>query len=304
MATQREQNHKDVKAGKDIEDSITAENAQVKPKKVHLQDSAKEKAQQKTNDTLTKVQQALKTTQAKLKLERKARAKAEKALAEAEKALKAARLNTDQEHQVQIRRISFVVRLIIGEHGKPLRTEIEQVETSRKQNFLGLDGERLVAFMKAYINPIIIPEDLVETESSLEGLTTLQSGLNSSKSGLIVSDVQVFQVEDPDNSTLFIPQNEPFIIQVRFLIQGSEAKTLIFKESKFKIKVYANEIFTGKSMLIRTYSAAPIRNILEYTAPVEMHGLSPGLYRLSTIIILQTTPILAGFYGKTIIHVV
>lgn len=304
MATQRERKHKEVKAQPDIQDSTAAEQAKVKAKEARARGSAKKKAQQKTVDPLAKAHKALKATQAKLKHERKARAEAEKALAEAEKALKTARLKTDQEHHVKIRRISFVVRLIVGEHGKPLRTEIEQVESSRKQNFLGLDGERLVAFMKAYIDPIIIPKDAFDTVSSLEGLTTPQSGLISSKSSLIVSDVQVFRMEDLDNSTLYIPPNEPFIMQVRFLIQGLEAKTLTAKESSFKLKVYANEIFTGKSKLLRTYSATPIRNMLEYTAPVEVHGLSPGIYRLFTIILLHTTPIFAGFYGKTIIQVV
>ena len=117
----------------------------------------KEKIRQKSDEPLTKIQTALKAAQTEVKRERKARIQAEKALTEARKELAVIQLEAEQEHQVQIKRVSFVVRLIFDEHAQLGRTEIEHVSSSRKQNFLSLDGEQLVAFMKACINPVIIP---------------------------------------------------------------------------------------------------------------------------------------------------
>jgi hypothetical protein len=116
-------------------------------------DKAKERAELKSAEPLAKFQQAVRAAQAEVKRERRARIQAEKALTEAREKLAAARLEAEQEPQAQIRRVSFVVRLILDDHGQFRRTEIEHVASSRKQNFLNLDGERLVAFMKACTTP-------------------------------------------------------------------------------------------------------------------------------------------------------
>jgi len=126
---------------------------------------AKGRARPKFDEPLAKVQKALRATQAEVKRERQARIKAEKALIETREELAAARLEAEWESQAQRRRVSFVVRLTLDEHGQFGRTEIEHVSSSRKQNFLSLDGERLVEFMKACFSPIIIPEDAIPTEA-------------------------------------------------------------------------------------------------------------------------------------------
>lgn len=125
--------------------------------------SAKETARENSDGSLKKIQKALRAAQAELKRERQARIQAEKALIEARKELAAIRLELEQDHQLQIRRVSFVVRLIFDEHGKLGRTEIEHVSSRRKRNLLRLDGEQLVAFMKACISPVIMLEDTNST---------------------------------------------------------------------------------------------------------------------------------------------
>lgn len=125
--------------------------------------SAKETARENSDITLNKIQKALRAAQAELKRERQARIQAEKALIEARKELSAIRLELEQGDQIQIRRVSFVVRLIFDEHGKLGRTEIEHVSSSRKRNFLRLDGEQFVAFMKACIGQVSMLEDTKST---------------------------------------------------------------------------------------------------------------------------------------------
>lgn len=126
--------------------------------------SAKETARENSDITLKKIQKALRVAQAELRRERHTRIQAEKALIEAQKELATIRLELEQAHHIQKRRISFVVRLFFDEHGKLGRTEIEHVSSGKKQNFLSLDGDLLVAFMKACINPETIPEDAISTK--------------------------------------------------------------------------------------------------------------------------------------------
>lgn len=125
--------------------------------------SARETARENSDRSLKKIQKALRAAQAELRRERQARIQAERALIEARNELAAIRWELEQDNQIQIRRVSFVVRLILDEHGKLGRTEIEHVSSSRKRNFLRLDGEQLEAFMKACISPVSMLEDTNST---------------------------------------------------------------------------------------------------------------------------------------------
>jgi hypothetical protein len=300
MAGQRDRKRKELVAQPDKETTVATEKAKVKAKRALARGKVKERARLKSDEALAKVQEALRAAQAKVKLERQARAKAEKALTEAQEAVAAARLKAEQELQAPIRRISFVVRLMVDEHGQPQRTEIEQVEGNRKQSFLGLDGERLVAFMKAYITPVIISEPAAPFPEMVEAPPP---GPLKPKTSLMVSNVQVFRLGDPDFVTLILTSEERFIVQARFVIHGPEARSLTTQDSSIQMKIYANEVISGKSQLLTTYSEKLIRDVLVYTVPVEVPGLPSGLYRLFTAVKLNTPVKIAGFYGKTIIHV-
>lgn len=128
------------------------------------QPKVKERVRLKSDESVSEVQKALRAAQAEIKRERKARIQAEKALTEAQEKLADARLEVERNPQSQTRRISFVVRLTLDEQGQYERTEIEHVLSGRKQNFLNLDGDLLVAFMKACVTPETSPEDAVSTK--------------------------------------------------------------------------------------------------------------------------------------------
>jgi len=297
MAAQRSPKRKKLAAKPGKETTIAIEKAKVEAK-------ADEKAKPKSKESLTEAQKALRAAQAAVKGERRARIKAEMALTEAQEDLVAARLEVEQGRQARIRRVSFVVRLTVGEHGQLQRTEIEHVSSSRKQNFLSLDGERLVAFMKACISPTIIPEHAIPAAPSPEKVGAPTPGFLGPKSSLIVSDVQVFRPRAPDFMTLILTPEEPFVVQARFQLKNFEAPFLAVQEFSYEMKVYANAVTSGKSKLLTTYQARLIQDVLEYVAPAEVPGLSPDLYRLFTVITLRAPIKMAGFYGKTIIHVI
>jgi len=305
MAAQRSLKRKKIAAKPKRDTTVTKEKSKVNAESATNRAKVKERAKPRSDEPLPVVHEALRAAQEEVKRERQARIQAEKALAEAREELVAARLEVEQERQAQIRRASFVVRLTLDKHGQFVRTEIEHVSSSRKQNFLSLDGERLVAFMKACISPAIILEDAISTAPPPEKVTapTPTPGPVRPKSSLIVSDVRVFRPEHPDFVALTLTPEESFVVQARFQLQGPEVQFLTTQKSSFEMKVYANEVTSGKSKLLTTYSAKLIQDVLEYTAPVEVPGLSPGLYRLFTVVILSAPIKMAGFYGKTIIHV-
>jgi len=195
--------------------------------------------------------------------------------------------------------------LTVDEHNQFRRTEIEQVGSNRKQNFPSLDGEHIVAFIKACINPTITPEDAIYTVPPLEKQKKTNAGLIRPKSSLIVSGLQAYRLEDPDSWALILTREKPFGIKARFQLEGPEAQFLTTHTTSFEIKLYANEVTSGKSKILTTYSAKLIQNVLVYTAPAEVPGLPSGLYRLFIVVNLSEPPIkMTGFRGKTIIQVI
>ena len=363
------------------ETMAATEKSNVEAKTPITRTRVKKRAQPKPAKLVEKSQKALQSAQAKAKYERQARLKAEKALAEAQASLAAARLAVEQEHQRRVKRVSFVVRLTVDEHSQLGRTEIEHVESSRKQNFFSLDGERLVIFMKECVSPVVISEPAVPTapsrvpsvqvvtpkpEDAMTSRETLpapsgdarhstgavlteqalalprvakrrrakknnkhhrrqkpkpsapQNTMLADRPGdsavfasrprrpqasLIVSTVRVFRPGEPELATLFSMPEEPFIVQARFHLQGTEARSLAAQGSSYYLKIYANELTSGKSQLLTTCSAELVQDVLEYTAPAEVSGLPPGLYRLSTVVTLAPLILMAGFHSKAILYV-
>ncbi len=296
MATQRDPKRK-MLAKSDKETTVAIGKTKAKAKPALTRARAKKRVRLESGEALAEAQKGLRAAQAEVKHERKARIKAERALAKAQQALAAAGL-------VAEKRVSFIVRLTVDKHGQPRRTEIEPAESSRKKNFVGLDGERLVAFMNAYISPAIIPERVIPVvPSHVEVVPPAPKPLRP-KASLIVSDVRVLRLGEPGFMTLTLAPEEPFVVQAHFQLLGPEAPSLTAHKCSYEMRVYANKVTSGKSMLLTTCSAELIQDVLEYKAPAEVPGLPPGLYRLSTVVTLGPHIMMAGFYGKTIIHVI
>jgi hypothetical protein len=358
---------------RDKETTAVIKNAKVEPKTALTRPKTKDSARRVLEEALVEAEKTLRAAQNQVKREHQARIKAKKDLAEAKQALA-------KVLQARVRRLSFVVRLAIGEQGRPPRIEIEDVQNGIKQHFLGLDGDRLVAFMTAFINPASISEHispLASPPETVEAPTpkaitkshkatstpsgevrrstgnsvasqapTLALGAKRRRGGksaqqhpqeqqsepiapqvtvpvdrlgehpaptprpprprasLIVPDVRVFRPKEPGFATLTLTPGEPFIVQARFQFLGQEARSLTIREPSYEMKVYANELTSGKFQLLTTYSAELVQNVLEYTAPAEVSGFPPGLYRLLTVVTLGPPIMIAGFHSKTIIHVI
>jgi hypothetical protein len=280
------------------------EKIKIKPKTAATPAKIKERAKSKSQESLTEAQKALRSAQAKTKGQ--ARIKAKKDLTQAREELVAARLEIEKEHHGKLRRVSFVVRLTVDKHNQFRRTEIEHVESSRKQNFLSLDGDRLVAFIKTCISPTIIPDPAIPAAPSSEKVEAMDSipQPQRPKFSLIVSDVRVSHPGDPYFMTLILIRKEPFVAQAWFQLQGIEVPSLTAQEPSYEMEVYANEVTSGKSQLLTTYSAKLVRDVLQYLAPAEIPGLPPGFYRLFTLVTLSKPLKVAGYYHGPVVQVI
>jgi hypothetical protein len=304
MTAQRGSKRKRLAAKPKKGTTVTNEKSKVKREAATPRNKVKERARLKLNEPLTKTHGALQSAEVEVQHQRQARNKGQKASNKARVDLVAGRPKTEQEYQAQTRRASFIVRLTLDENGQFGRTEIEHASSGRKQNFLSLDGEHLVAFMKAGISPLIISKPAIPpvgAPKEIEGPTPGQ--LIRPKTNLVVSDIQLFNSRTPNVMGLTLMSEEPFIVQVRFQLQGPEAHSLTAQEHSYEMKVYFKEITSGKSMLVITYNAQLIQNVLAYTVPTEVPGLSHGLYRLFTVITLGGDVKTAGYHEGPMLQV-
>lgn len=186
-------------------------------------------------------------------------------------------------------RVSFVVRVTFDARGRPLWTEVEHARSGKKEIFPSLDVQRLAAFVKVCILP-------ARRRTATQEFTKRAVSLN-------ILDVKIFSVHSPGMMTLTLDPDENFVVQCRFLLQGPDALSLTADGFSFQMKVYANEVTSGKSRLLTTHSANLVKDVLEYTHQADAPGLSPGLYRLITLVTLHTPIKMAAHHTRLIIHV-
>jgi hypothetical protein len=312
---------------------INAARRRAKPRK---------KAGLKADKALAEARGDLTTAQEKVEQERESRTKTEKAPTEAQNALSAARLEVEREREAGIeaekgqtgaerafeearmtetnlgedketplktlreegaeRRASFIVRLTVDAHGEPRRTEVEDVQSGKKETFASLDSERLTAFMRACIGTLVVPKPTMPPAPLSIGMG-IPKPLSLSAS-LTISDVQVFRPGAAAAMALLLSSKEPFVVQARFQLQGPDARSLTVKQSSYETKVYANSVTSSESKLLATYSGSLAKDVLEYTAQMHVPGLSPGLYHLVTRVSLGAPNRLAGYYEGPVIRVI
>jgi hypothetical protein len=302
MATQQGSKRKKLAAKPENSTSTGIKKAKVKAKTTPTRTKAEERIN--SEEASTETQKALRAAEVEVKRERQARIKAETALTEAHEDLVAAQLKVEQERHATTRRVSFVIRLKVDERGQFQWTEIEEVNSSKKKKFPTLNGEELVAFMKALISPAMMPEPAITRAPTPEKAVAPTPGPLSQKSSLIISDVQVFRPGDLNSITLLLTPGEPFVVQVRFQLQGPDARLLTTQAQSYEMKVYANEVTTDRRALLTTCDAGLIQDVIEYTASAEVSGLPPGIYRLFTEVTLAPSIKVADYYDKTFIHVI
>ncbi len=70
------------------------------------------------------------------------------------------------------------------------------------------------------------------------------------------------------------------------------------------MKVYANKAASNESKLLANCSESLVKDVLGYTAQTAVPGLSPGAYRLVTLVTLGAPNRLAGHHDGPMIQVI
>lgn len=272
-------------------------------------------ARAETALTLAETQETLAAAQAEMEQERQARIKAEQARVEAESALEEANkamevamknrelllLEPGEEDAGQ--RISFIVRLMVDERGQPQRTEVKHAQSGKKETFLALDVQRLAAFMKTCLSrpaslepaaPLMLPPRRVETPRKESAKPVAD---------LTISEVRVYHIGAPSGTALVFNPNEAFVIQPCFQLQGAMATSLTTQESSYEVNVYAYDMTCGASKLLTSHKANLVKEVLGYAVPLQAPGLSPGLFRLMTVVTLQAPDKTMSYHEGPVIQV-
>ncbi|MBI1880746.1 MAG: hypothetical protein HYR94_21425 [Chloroflexi bacterium] len=254
--------------------------------------------------------------QAAVEQERQTWAEAEQAKVETESTLAEVKKATEVEtEKVELplpapgeggaeQRVSFVVRLTVDERGQPRRTEVEHAQSGKKETFPALDAQRLATFMQACLSPSAIPEPSTPPVPPPAKLEAPIPETPRSVASLTLSDVRVFRMGDPASMALTLNPTEAFVVQTRFELQGLQAPALTAQASSYEMHVYAHEVTSGTSKLLTSYRGNLVGDVLEYTTQMQSPGLSPGLYRLVTLVTLQEPAKMIGHYEGPIIQVV
>ena len=259
---------------------------------------------------LKEAQESISSSQAEVERERLTRTQAEQAKAEAEHALaearQAIRAKAEQaeepphifEEEGFEQRVTFVVRLTIDERGQPLRAEVEHAKSRRKQAFPDLDLKRIAEFMNTSIMSVVEPKSAVAQGIQEETAEEVHPQEDTRPSiSVTVSEVKVFRKSASEISTLTITPNEDFLVEVSFRLEGTEAPSIMHQGSLYEIKVYANDMTGGSSVMLARHEANLIKEIFEYKNQISVSGLPPGLYRLVTLVTVNE-PILLGSFSE------
>ena len=310
---------------RETEANSSLEKARADARVARAQSKAEEKSRLRAEAELTKIREAFVTVQAELEQERRARLEVEEMLANTREDLASNRAQIDRERLEQIdiesagvkvdedlieakesviqkpelqhppstvtetagatQRHSFVIRLTADERGSPQRTEIEHVQSSKKEAFPALDTQRIAEFIKTCTTP----EEPLPFESRPE-----VHGLSAS---LIITCVELLRKGSTEGINLIFHPNEDLKVGVQFHLEGSDAGLLSQKELAYEIQILAQEVTQGNTIQLGVHRAPLVKHTLEYTECIQVGKMPPGIYRLVTYVVLLP-PIGTGSYRE------
>ncbi len=300
----------------DKEIKVAIEKARAEAKASQARAKAEERARLKAEKTLAEAQETLEAIKIDLEQERQIRIKAEQARSESEQALAEAinaaqvvvesseREPEEHEEEVAERRTSFILRLTVDDRGQPKRTEVEHSQSGKKESFPYLDVQRVASFIQVCINPQAFLEHEVLSSFPSTRVEVPKAESPMPVTSLAISDGNVFRLGSPGFAALTVDSDEKIVVQIRFHLDGPEASALANQGFPFEVYVYTHEITTGGSKLLTTYQANLKKNVLNYTVQMLVLSLSPGKYRLHTMVILHSPTKLESHYDGPIIQAV
>jgi hypothetical protein len=118
-----------------------------------------------------------------------------------------------------------------------------------------------------------------------------------------IQSVKVFQPAGTQVSKLKLAAGEGFAVQTIFHLSGVGALALASEQAPYQVACYIYNLTQGGSPLLNTSKGQLIDNKLEYTINAYLPSLGPGLYRLTTLVIILTARKLTAHCQGPIVHV-
>jgi hypothetical protein len=270
--------------------------------------NAAEKALAKTKDLMSSVEK-------QLAQEKQARAEAEKAMSEAVQSssegsmLKEADIEKDEvsgeiaEAHGAEQRVSFVVRMIVDSQGQARRSEIEHIQSGKKKKiFPALDVTQLAAFMSSHLSATAPPEivTLAKAAPPLEKTAEVRPEVEGIY--LDIKGVEIYRADDPRVPSLVFNAQEEMEISVDFQLSGTEASNLADRGIEYAITVHANAVASGASIVLAASRYQLSKDVVDYSSKMISKKITPGLYRLVTLVVLKSPERQAAYYEGPTIH--
>lgn len=194
--------------------------------------------------------------------------------------------------------ISFVVRVTADDQGQVRRTEIQDARSGKKSIFPKLDGQRLIDFIMKSIKRAMASSPELKPVSPRDPKPSIKP-----KASLSIADAEIKSMGSTTKPGVF-DSKDAMRIENRFRIEGGEAASLTQQGGVFDIKIYANSMRSGKASLLTSKRGKLVKDVLEYREEMEVSDLSPGHYRLDTLVILQEPARVAEYHEGPRFHII
>jgi hypothetical protein len=126
----------------------------------------------------------------------------------------------------------------------------------------------------------------VETDQG-QGAEAAASEQGDVALGPSVLDVRLLREGRPDVAALSVGLDENLAVRVRFVLRGADAHGLAAEESRFEVRVYAEDVTSGARSDVASHTAKLVDGSQEYEVEMQASALPTGLYRLVTVVALE-----------------
>lgn len=121
---------------------------------------------------------------------------------------------------------------------------------------------------------------------------------------LDIQAVEVFQPFRTPLPTQALTANEECSVRAIFRISGTEALALTREKAAFQLACYVNNLTAaGAAPMLGKSEGQLIEDKLDYTIHVRFCNLAAGLYRLTTVVVILTSPRMTASYQGPIFRV-
>jgi hypothetical protein len=118
-----------------------------------------------------------------------------------------------------------------------------------------------------------------------------------------IQSVRVFQSVGTQAPALMLTTGEGFAVQTIFHLSGMDALALTNEKAPYQVACYIYNLTEGGAPLLNTCKGQLAESKFEYTINAYLPSLSPGLYRLTTLVTISTTRNQTAHYQGPIVHV-